>query len=152
MQQLRWRYSCDPNSNTCCVPTEPSSVLATRLGIRGLVPLTEASCADQPGCMSQQHCYPSWVLDSCRTLNTSAACLAVEQCQVRSVCGAQGWVERCWLLQLLSAVAKHSRCSLLILPPVRHPHRPLQWYGNEQWGSCVDATLMAKCQLAGASR
>ncbi|PRW57206.1 receptor for egg jelly precursor [Chlorella sorokiniana] len=104
MQQLRWRFSCDPDTNTCCMPTDASSVLASRLGIRGLVPLTEGGCTDLPGCMSQQYCYPSWALDSCRSFSTAAACLAAEQCQ---------------------------------------------WYGNEQWGSCVDAALIAKCRRAG---
>ena len=144
MQQLRGRYSCDPESNTCCVPTEPSSVLATRLGIHGLVPLTEASCTDQPGCMSQQYCYPSWALDSCRAFTTSAACLDAEQCQVGRA-RVEGWAD--WF----------GSCRVLVYSTYVAPAHPtnaftlLQWYGNKQWGSCVDATLLAKCRLAGAA-
>lgn len=104
MQQMRWRFGCDPDSNTCCVPTDSSSTLATRLGIRGLVPLSEGSCTDLPGCLSQQYCWPAWALDSCRSFTTASACLAAKQCQ---------------------------------------------WYGNEEWGSCVDASLIAKCRSAG---
>lgn len=91
MQQMRWRFGCDPDSNTCCVPTDSSSTLATRLGIRGLVPLSEGSCTDLPGCLSQQYCWPAWALDSCRSFTTASACLAAKQCQVgrgSSVVGA----------------------------------------------------------------
>ena len=83
-QQLQWRYACDPDANACCLPTSPGSVLAHRLGIRGLVPMTEAGCTGLPGCLAQSHCWPSWGLDSCRAFKPSAACLAAEQCQVGS--------------------------------------------------------------------
>lgn len=81
-QQLQWRYACSPEDNSCCLPLPSASFLAAQLGMRGLTPLTEASCTYLPGYLSQSNCWPNWGAGSCHTYTSSSACLENEQCQV----------------------------------------------------------------------
>lgn len=137
---LQWRHSCDPAVNACCLPLPASSFLSTRLAIRGVVPLTAAACSELPGCLPDSWCWPTWGKDACRSFTNSTDCMDEEACQARR--GSLEWFRR-------RRADPHLRLMLILSPP--HPAAAPQWYswGNGA-GNCADASLTAKCRLAGA--
>lgn len=79
--QLQWRYACYPEQSACCEELPASGYLATAFGLRGLVPLSEASCKARPGCLPETWCWAQWGRDSCSQYGADA-CRAQEHCQV----------------------------------------------------------------------